>query len=786
MSERDERLRKLEPKLSKQKADLLWLAAAADPSLRRHVDAYIGFESYRQLGSTFRENQILLPPPAREAITGSVDVGEVWYDGPRGRLALQPRELSKHIGIIGSSGSGKTSLALHLVKSVIEQTDVPVFVFDIKRTWRSLAAFVPQEQVRIYTLARPDISPFRMNFLSPPAGIDPLLFDKITTTIADEVLYGGLGSHSIAQIVTAQLRSQVPNFTMFDVHNELQRMASGFGARKRAGDWFSTAMRITAELASPPLGYVITWPENTTEAELEKARLTIFEMEFFTQPQYQYFVTSFLVREYLKRLGTESRDQLQMLVVFEEAGRIFNVPFPQPQFNQVLRECREIGLGILWINQSAEEVGNTAWANTNTLFVFKQISAKDINTVGSAIAFERAREKAYCARLGVGEAIVRLPDRWRFPFLIRTEDFKKVTISDEEIAAIVPEHLKAIPTQEAKPEPISASRGIKKDQTEIRGILTHGGVTEISGAPGDTVGEVRQVDVVSKLAGLPGLPTAQSLPELASSQGGLGAPSGLGRPGGPSIQSAPGAHGDPGEQSGSGRRERTASGQPANQFASKAEEYQVCMAHLLSTVASEPGKPVTYIYAELGLSKGKGTRVKKAILDAGLASEERTSASGRTEVRLKLTPMGYQWLSDHASLLDKTITKWKTKRFGGEKSKELEQIFDDYVRTKLQARQIIAEADDLAGGKHDRLVMLRDGTELAGEIITGESKATELRHILGAIGAGRKYLGLCSDGRIRERVRRYLRERGIGESNELMLVVPQDLQGPLPPCTKSA
>ena len=134
MSERDERLRKLEPKISKQKADLLWVAAAADPKLRKHVDAFIGLESYRQLGSTFRENQVLLPPPSQGVVAGPIDIGEVWYDGPRGRLGLRPNELSKHTGIIGSSGSGKTSIGLRLVKSVIEQTDVPVVVFDIKRT----------------------------------------------------------------------------------------------------------------------------------------------------------------------------------------------------------------------------------------------------------------------------------------------------------------------------------------------------------------------------------------------------------------------------------------------------------------------------------------------------------------------------------------------------------------------------------------------------------------------------------------------------------------------------
>jgi hypothetical protein len=295
---------------------------------------------------------------------------------------------------------------------------------------------------------------------------------------------------------------------------------------------------------------------------------------------------------------------------------------------------------------------------------------------------------------------------------------------------------------------------------------------------------LRQVDLVNKLVGLAGLPTAQELPELAGSQGGLGAPSGLGRPGGHRALRAPEGGEGP---NGLGRLSEpagTASEQPANRFASKAEEYQACMAHLLSKIASEPGKPVTRVYAELGLSKGKGTRVKKAILEAGLASEERTSASGRTGVRLRPTARGRQWLSENASLLTKPLPKWETRRFGGEKGKKLERVLDYYARMKRHAREIIAEADDLAGGKHYRLVILPDGTELAGEIIIGESKATELRHILAAASVGRKYLGLCSDARIRECVRRYLRYQGIGESNELMLVVSRDLQGPLSACTK--
>jgi hypothetical protein len=58
------------------------------------------------------------------------------------------------------------------------------------------------------------------------------------------------------------------------------------------------------------------------------------------------------------------------------------------------REVRKKGLGLLWLNQGAGDVNSTAWANTNTLFAFKQISRLDINRVGR---IEGAEETMHAA-----------------------------------------------------------------------------------------------------------------------------------------------------------------------------------------------------------------------------------------------------------------------------------------------------------------------------------------------------------------------------------------------------
>jgi hypothetical protein len=72
-------------------------------------------------------------------------------------------------------------------------------------------------------------------------------------------------------------------------------------------------------------------------------------------------------------------------------------------------------------------------------------------------------------------------------------------------------------------------------------------------------------------------------------------------------------------------------------------------------------------------------------------------------------------------------------------------------------------------------VILPDGSELAAEMITGESKATELRHALAAINSSRKYIGICWDGTIRKRIQHYFSEAAIKEGERVQLVTKEEL-----------
>ena len=704
MSERDDRLRKLEPKLGKKTSRALWLASR-DAKLRRHVDPFISALSDSLLGRHYREEQILLPPPSLPESAGSIDVGDVWYDEKRGRLGLRPEEVVRHVGILGASGSGKTTAAFRLVRSLLE-SGYPVIVFDVKRTWRSLLEYLPESKVRVYTLSRPSVSPFQFNFMIPPAGVPAELYDQIATRIGDEVLYGGLGSQSIVKAAVERLRRLYPmpqaaddHFTMADVLREVQRLSGELRMQKRAGDWSATALRIVGELCSPPLGRVINLRRNVFEEEVDSAGLVVFEMDLMTQPQYTFLVTSFLVREYFRRLATDCPDELKKVIVFEEAARIFNQPYPQPQFDTILREIREKGVGIVWLSQAASEVNATAWANTSTLLVFKQNSTRDINAVGSAVAFERPREKAYVARLGVGEAIVRLPDRYRFPFLVKTQNIPKIVVSDERIHALAMARLKhlGISPLDREPDSIPVSQGDKRS-------IRESGEENVS------------VDAPPAVAG-----------------------------------------------------------EPVIRFASKQEEYQIAMVHLLTEVSRSPDKPVTHIYSRLGLSKAKGHKIKGKLVAEKLVEEDRVAGLGGVQVRLRPSAKAAGWLGQRAHLLDRPLVAWKTNRFGGPKSQELKEAAVAWATGELGAQKVGEEADDGFGGRWDLLCETPAG-QVVVELVTGESKAHEAIHVQKAVSRGLPIVLVCWNDVIRNRIRRYLGEQGFAESDRLRLMTLEEVR----------
>ena len=60
---------------------------------------------------------ILLPPPDETEVAGDYPIGNVMYpDKPYGTFGIREKEWLRHCGIFGKTGSGKTTLAVRIIK----------------------------------------------------------------------------------------------------------------------------------------------------------------------------------------------------------------------------------------------------------------------------------------------------------------------------------------------------------------------------------------------------------------------------------------------------------------------------------------------------------------------------------------------------------------------------------------------------------------------------------------------------------------------------------------------
>lgn len=100
--------------------------------------------------------------------------------------------------------------------------------------------------------------------------------------------------------------------------------------------------------------------------------------------------------------------------------------------NRLLRQCREIGIGIIVVDQHPHLISPAALGNTYTSIC---MNLKDPTDINKAAALSRVpeNEKGLFSTLATGQGVVKLQDRWKLPILVRFPhiDVAKGAITDD-------------------------------------------------------------------------------------------------------------------------------------------------------------------------------------------------------------------------------------------------------------------------------------------------------------------------------------------------------------------
>jgi hypothetical protein len=295
------------------------------------IRAILLAEKYRKMGETHTRNYPYLPPPDKKTSQGDIKLGDVYY-GPHKLypFGLRPKELIKHTGVLGITGSGKTNTGFVMLEE-LHKLGIPVMVFDWQKNFRNIVTTRWGRQYRIFTVGRA-ISPFFLNPWIPPVGVEYATWlDRVLDLIGDS-FYTGHGVHSLFKEIIlkafAERNIDVNNKydgkqegipSMPDVTHRIMEYLPKRGESK--ADWKASSTRVVKGLSSGVAANIFCISGRVPVEKLFTQNV-IFELKALSGDTKKFFINWFLnyLTEYWD--ARESRKEELNHVVMADPGRI--------------------------------------------------------------------------------------------------------------------------------------------------------------------------------------------------------------------------------------------------------------------------------------------------------------------------------------------------------------------------------------------------------------------------------------------------------------------------------
>jgi DNA helicase HerA-like ATPase len=333
---------------------------------------------------------------------------------------LYPEDwLTQHAVVLGASGTGKTTLIILIALQLLERS-VNVIITDrdkqdyrhLLRLARNLLVFDARES-------------FAFNPLQVQPGIRPehsLDLFVIAFSKSNNLLDGSENMLRKAVYSLFERRGILEGTESYPTLYDLLYKIRSFrfrGNSRQFGFQDSLINRLEAYLAEAPQMYA--YSKGFSVADLA-AMSFVLEVKGLGERHARFLSNHLLYQLFLHRIATGQRgNRLQNLVIFDEAMWLAPVlksteQLGFPPIAMLLSQAREVGLGILLASQTAA-MDPSIFVNSRLKIAFRLGSGVDQEAMAKAMALT-PEQRAHFPKLGVGEAIVRMPGL--DPFLINT------------------------------------------------------------------------------------------------------------------------------------------------------------------------------------------------------------------------------------------------------------------------------------------------------------------------------------------------------------------------------
>ncbi len=403
------KLEKMEPLLGGQ-VNSLMAAFHQGSSLKDRLQAggIIDLLYQQYCRPDLAEPSIVMRPPSQDP-EGEILLGTIKYRNQTyGSVKISTKKLTRHMGIWGTTGSGKTNLVHILVDQLLDKT-IPFTIFDWKQNFRSVLGSHPERQILYYTVGS-QTSPFYWNPLIPPPNTDWEDWLKLLIEAMKHAMFLGHGVERILQQVFFGLADGIEDDTIkYPTFQQALSHLEGIKAFGREAMWIDSAKRALGALSFGGISKVFNTPFSVgPRLDLP----VIYGLETLTDSEKTFFTEALCLWTYFARLNQDERKTLEHVFIIEEAHNILtrqkqSIDDRESLMDGILRQVRELGEGFVIIDQQPSTLTNSALANLNTHFVFNMHNEADIRAICDSIGLH-GEDREYLKLLRPGESIVKL------------------------------------------------------------------------------------------------------------------------------------------------------------------------------------------------------------------------------------------------------------------------------------------------------------------------------------------------------------------------------------------
>lgn len=387
--------------------------------------------------------------------TGDIEVGKLRSSSKGDTIGFSLKDLAKHMLVVGTPGSGKTTFSVSLLDRLWKDHRIPFLVIEpAKNEYRALVQSIPELQV--FTPGKNFISPFVFNPFVPPKNVKLETYKSTLKTafsaavsmstpldkIFEETINNCYSDFRWLDTYTSDDKGRI-----FNISDFVKCFQQTFDEIGYTGD-----ARNIGRAGVVRLNSLVNLFDNYHSIPIEDMlqKPTIIELAAIENADQKALIISLLLLSILAYVNANyvGEGGLRNVILLEEAHVLLDADtnvgqgeanpsaIAQGLVKRMLAEIRSYGVGLIIADQSPRKVSTDVVALTDMKMVFRLVESVDKQIIGDSTNMTDAQVQRM-AKLKPGEAFLFF-NKLDEPEEVITPDYRlqnniDITLSDDGI-----------------------------------------------------------------------------------------------------------------------------------------------------------------------------------------------------------------------------------------------------------------------------------------------------------------------------------------------------------------